>query len=37
MIGSSLLVLVIKLPGIPLGFTIAYLVAIFYIRRNKVE
>ncbi len=36
-IGSSLLVLVMKLPGIPLGFTIAYLVAIFYIRRNKVE
>jgi len=37
MIGSSLLVLVIKLPGIPFGFTIAYLVAIFYIKRNKLE
>lgn len=36
-IGSCLLVLVMKLPGIPLGFTIAYLVAILYIRRNKVE
>jgi hypothetical protein len=35
-VGSSLLALVIKLPGIQLGFILAYLIAMFYVRRKKI-
>jgi hypothetical protein len=36
-IGSILLAPTIKLPGILLAFILGYFIAIFYIRRNKIE
>lgn len=35
-VGSSLLALVFKLPGIQLGFILSYLIAIFYVRRKRI-
>lgn len=34
---GAIFALLLKLPGVPLGFAIAYLFAIFYLRRNRNE